>query len=145
MSKSQRPLRSTAWFGREDKDGFLHRSWMRNQGLPSHLFDGRPVIGICNTFSELTPCNGHFRGLAERVKRGVYEAGGLPLRSDRMGAREHLGAVVLGGVLLLPGPETESRDRRFCRAWLSKPTAWAELSLAESRNAAKPHMKPTRT
>jgi dihydroxy-acid dehydratase len=52
---------------------------MRNQGLPPHLFDGRPVIGICNTFSELTPCNAHFRQLAERVKRGVYEAGGLPL------------------------------------------------------------------
>jgi L-arabonate dehydrase len=79
MSDPGRPLRSTAWFGPADKDGFLHRSWMRNQGLPPHLFDGRPVIGICNTFSELTPCNAHFRQLAERVKRGVYEAGGLPL------------------------------------------------------------------
>ena len=79
MSKSNRPLRSTAWFGPTDKDGFIHRSWMRNQGLPTHVFDGRPVIGICNTFSELTPCNAHFRELAEHVKRGVYEAGGLPL------------------------------------------------------------------
>ena len=79
MSDPQHPLRSTAWFGGQDKDGFIHRSWMRNQGLPAHLFDGRPVIGICNTFSELTPCNAHFRLLAERVKRGVYEAGGLPL------------------------------------------------------------------
>ncbi len=79
MSDPRRPLRSTAWFGPADKDGFLHRSWMRNQGLPPHLFDGRPVIGICNTFSELTPCNAHFRQLAERVKHGVYEAGGLPL------------------------------------------------------------------
>ncbi len=76
MSK---PYRSTAWFGHPDKDGFLHRSWMKNQGFPADLFDGRPVIGICNTFSELTPCNAHFRDLAERVKRGVYEAGGFPL------------------------------------------------------------------
>ncbi len=79
MSESSQPLRSTHWFGQKGKDGFIHRSWMRNQGLPPHLFDGRPVIGICNTFSELTPCNAHFRTLAERVKRGVYEAGGLPL------------------------------------------------------------------
>ena len=52
---------------------------MRNQGHPNHLFDGRPVIGICNTWSELTPCNGHFREIAESVKKGVYEAGGFPL------------------------------------------------------------------
>ena len=59
--------------------GFMYRSWMRNQGVPEHEFDGRPVIGICNTWSELTPCNGHFRDLAEAVKRGIYEAGGFPL------------------------------------------------------------------
>ncbi len=79
MTKSRPPLRSQAWFGPKDKDGFIHRSWMRNQGYPDHLFDGRPVIGICNTFSELTPCNAHFRKLADHVKRGVYEAGGFPL------------------------------------------------------------------
>ena len=79
MSDVNKPLRSTAWFGHPDRDGFLHRSWMKNQGFPADLFDGRPVIGICNTFSELTPCNAHFRELAERVKRGVYEAGGFPL------------------------------------------------------------------
>ncbi len=78
MAKT-RKLRSAEWFGKADKDGFLHRSWMKNQGLPHHLFDGRPVIGICNTWSELTPCNAHFRDLAERVKRGVYEAGGFPV------------------------------------------------------------------
>ena len=72
-------LRSTGWFGKSDKDGFAHRSWMRNQGLPSHLFDGRPVIGICNTWSETNPCNAHFRDLAEKVKRGIFEAGGFPL------------------------------------------------------------------
>jgi dihydroxy-acid dehydratase len=79
MSDVKKPLRSTAWFGHPDRDGFLHRSWMKNQGFPADLFDGRPVIGICNTFSELTPCNAHFRELTERVKRGVYEAGGFPL------------------------------------------------------------------
>ena len=57
----KKPLRSTHWFGHPDRDGFAHRSWMRNQGLPPDLFDGRPVIGICNTWSELTPCNAHFR------------------------------------------------------------------------------------
>jgi dihydroxyacid dehydratase/phosphogluconate dehydratase len=71
--------RSKYWFGQKGMDGFHHRSWMKNQGLPHHLFDGRPVIGICNTWSELTPCNAHFRVLAERVKRGIYEAGGFPV------------------------------------------------------------------
>lgn len=71
--------RSSQWFGPLDKSGFIHRSWMKNQGFPEDLFDGRPVIGICNTWSELTPCNAHFRRIAEHVKRGVYEAGGFPL------------------------------------------------------------------
>jgi L-arabonate dehydrase len=75
----KRRLRSQAWFGGLDKDAFIHRSWMKNSGHPDDAFDGRPVIGICNTFSELTPCNAHFRQLVEHVKRGVYEAGGLPL------------------------------------------------------------------
>ena len=79
MSDDKKPYRSTAWFGHPDRDGFLHRSWMKNQGFPADLFDGRPVIGICNTWSELTPCNAHFRELAEQVKRGVYEAGGFPV------------------------------------------------------------------
>src|SRR5271169_4510843 len=86
----KRKLRSTAWFGAEDRDGFIHRSWMKNQGLPDHLFDGRPVIGICNTFSELTPCNAHFRELAEQVKIGVYEAGGFPLEFPVMSLGETL-------------------------------------------------------
>ena len=75
---TKRAYRSAAWFGKHDKDGFIHRSWMRNQGLPADVFDGRPVIGICNTWSELTPCNAHLRTIAEYVKRGVWEAGGLP-------------------------------------------------------------------
>ena len=80
--------RSQAWFGREGKDGFLYRSWMKNQGWPHDLFDGRPVIGICNTWSELTPCNAHFRELAEYVKRGVWEAGGFPLEFPVMSLGE---------------------------------------------------------
>ena len=74
-----RTLRSQAWYGGDSRDAIYHRSWMKNQGLPADLFDGRPVIGICNTWSELTPCNAHLRDLAERVKHGVYEAGGLPV------------------------------------------------------------------
>src|SRR3954471_11874625 len=72
-------LRSADWFGKDDKMGFVHRSWLRNQGYPDDYFRGRPVIGICNTWSELTPCNGHLRDFAEVVKRGVIDAGGFPL------------------------------------------------------------------
>jgi L-arabonate dehydrase len=86
--KQRRRYRSAAWFAKRDKDGFVHRSWMRNQGLPDHVFDGRPVIGICNTWSELTPCNAHFRQIAEHVKRGVWEAGGLPLEFPVMSLGE---------------------------------------------------------
>ncbi|MDX0758863.1 dihydroxy-acid dehydratase [Sinorhizobium medicae] len=74
-----RKLRSQDWFGGTGKNAIMHRSWMKNQGLPADTFDGRPIIGICNTWSELTPCNAHLRDLAERVKRGVYEAGGFPV------------------------------------------------------------------
>lgn len=85
-----RTLRSHEWFGKQDKDGFIHRSWMRNQGLPDSVFDGRPVIGIANTFSELTPCNAHFRELAERVKRGVWESGGVPFEFPVLSTGETL-------------------------------------------------------
>jgi dihydroxy-acid dehydratase len=81
-------LRSYEWFGKPDRDSMVHRSWMKNQGLPHHLFDGRPVIGICNTWSEVTPCNAHFREIAERVKRGVLEAGGFPLEFPVMSLGE---------------------------------------------------------
>src|SRR6187399_2085460 len=89
-SKVKRRLRSQDWFGKQDKDGFIHRSWLKNQGYPDDMFDGRPVIGICNTWSELTPCNGHFRELSEFVKRGVYEAGGFPLEFPVMSLGETL-------------------------------------------------------
>src|ERR1700680_3773131 len=81
-------LRSQEWYGRQDRDGFMHRSWMKNQGWPHDLFDGRPVIGICNTWSELTPCNAHFREIAEFVQRGVWEAGGFPLEFPVMSLGE---------------------------------------------------------
>lgn len=90
MSTDGKKFRSAEWFGRSDQDGVLHRSWMRNQGFPDDVFDGRPVIGICNTWSELTPCNAHFRALAERVKRGVWEAGGFPLEFPVMSSGETL-------------------------------------------------------
>ena len=77
-------LRSQDWFGKKDKDGIIYRSWMKNQGMPTDMFDGRPVIGICNTYSELTPCNAHFRSHAESVKRGVLEAGGFPVEFPYM-------------------------------------------------------------
>ncbi len=76
------------WFGEEGRNGFIHRSWMRAQGFSDEVFDGRPVIGICNTWSELTPCNAHLRRLAESVKRGVWQAGGFPLEFPVMSLGE---------------------------------------------------------
>jgi dihydroxy-acid dehydratase len=85
-----KPLRSTSWFGRQDIYGFIYRSWTKNRGIPQDQFDGRPVIGICNTYSELVPCNSHFRTLAEHVKAGVLEAGGFPLEFPVMSLGETL-------------------------------------------------------
>jgi Dehydratase family len=112
-SKEPSAYRSTQWFGLKDKNGFLYRrwempglpkrfvfcvdlcpfpalSWLKNQGYPDDVFDGRPVIGICQTHSDFTPCNGHFRELAEYVKRGVWEAGGFPLEFPCMSLGESL-------------------------------------------------------
>lgn len=83
-------LRSQEWFGKKGKDGFIYRAWMKNQGIPHYEFTGKPVIGICNTWSELTPCNAHFRDLAESVKKGVWEAGGFPLEFPVMSLGETL-------------------------------------------------------
>jgi len=83
-------LRSQNWFGKKGKDGFIYRAWMKNQGIPDDEFQGKPVIGICNTWSELTPCNAHFRELAESVKKGVLEAGGFPLEFPVMSLGETL-------------------------------------------------------
>ena len=86
--KDRRSLRSARSYGNPGRDGFIHRSWMKSQGLPDDAFDGRPVIGICNTWSELTPCNAGLRDVAEHVKRGVWEAGGLPLEFPAMSLGE---------------------------------------------------------
>ncbi|MFY7792484.1 MAG: IlvD/Edd family dehydratase [Chitinophagaceae bacterium] len=83
-------LRSAQWFGRTGKDGFIYRAWMKNQGIPDEEFRGKPVIGICNTWSELTPCNAHFRELAESVKKGVIAAGGFPVEFPVMSLGETL-------------------------------------------------------
>src|ERR1700761_2201706 len=83
-------LRSQQWFGKKGKDGFIYRAWMKNQGIPAHQLQGKPVIGICNTWSELTPCNAHFRELAESVKHGIYEAGGFPVEFPVMSLGETL-------------------------------------------------------
>jgi dehydratase ilvD1 len=88
MTNEKKPLRSHKSYGPKDKDGFIHRSWMKSQGFPADVFDGRPVIGICNTWSELTPCNSGLRDLAEYVKRGVWEAGGLPVEFPAMSLGE---------------------------------------------------------
>ena len=88
MSDDKPPFRSRKSYGRKDRDGFIHRSWMRTEGLPDSAFDGRPIVGICNTWSELTPCNAHLRDIAEYVKRGVWEAGGVPLEFPAMSLGE---------------------------------------------------------
>ena len=88
MSDRSRKLRSQSWFGGTGRNAMMHRSWMKNEGMPADSFDGRPVIGICNTWSELTPCNAHLRGLAESVRRGVLEAGGFPVEFPVMSLGE---------------------------------------------------------
>ena len=93
VSTSQQPgpaRRSSAWWGPKDRSGFLHRSWMHIEGFSSEVFDGRPVIGIANSWSELTPCNSHLRRVAEAVKRGVWQAGGFPLEFNTMSLGETL-------------------------------------------------------
>jgi L-arabonate dehydrase len=87
------PLRSRNWFGRQDLDGFVHRSWLKAEGFSDHMFDGRPVVGIANSWSELTNCNAHLRQLADAVKRGVWSAGGFPLEFP---------TISLGEVLMKP-------------------------------------------
>lgn len=83
-------LRSTAWFAAEGRPGMIYRSWLRAEGFTPEVFDGRPVIGIANSWSELTPCNAHLRGVAEAVKRGVWQAGGFPLEFPTMSLGETL-------------------------------------------------------
>ena len=88
-AKWPRRLRSQEWYGGTSRDSIYHRGWMRNQGYPEDLFDGRPIIGILNTWSELTPCNGHLNELAEKVKAGIWEAGGFPVEVPVFSASEN--------------------------------------------------------
>ena len=121
-------LRSATWFGSKDRDGFIHRSWMKNQGHPDHLFDGRPVIGICNTWSELTPCNALFApsritSNAVSMKREVplefpvMSLGETLVRPRRCSfaiwsawmSRKRFGANPIDGVILLAGCDKTTR------------------------------------
>lgn len=88
-AKWPRVLRSQSWFAGNSRDAIYHRGWLKNQGYPHDLFDGRPIIGILNTWSDLTPCNGHLRELAEKVKAGVWEAGGFPVEVPVFSASEN--------------------------------------------------------
>lgn len=85
-------VRSQGWYGGAGRDPFIHRAWMR-RGVPDHAFDGRPQIAIANTASDLTPCNMHLNEVAEYVKQGVWEAGGVPV---------NLPVVSLGETLVKP-------------------------------------------
>ena len=116
-------LRSQEWFGRQDRDGFIYRSWMKNQGWPHDMFNGRPVIGICNTWSEFTPCNAHFREIAEWVKRGVWEAGGFPLEFPVMS---------LGEVLLKEKKYPQAAAELDKAAILAPADPWTRIQLGKS-------------
>src|SRR5580704_6592970 len=84
--------RSSQWYAGNDRDGYIHRAWMR-RGLPAHAFDGRPHIAIANSTSDLAPCNSHLDEVADSVKQGVWEAGGVPM---------NLPVVSLGETLVRP-------------------------------------------
>ena len=141
-SSTPKKRRSQAWFEGRSKDNFIHRSWMKSEGLPDDSFDGRPVIGICNTWSDLTPCNHHFRDLAERVRHGVLQAGGLPLEFPvsslgetlmrptamlfrnlaSMDVEEALRAHPLDGVVLLAGCDKTTPATLMGAASVNLPT-----------------------
>jgi dihydroxy-acid dehydratase len=108
------PLRSRNWFGRNDLDGFVHRSWLKAEGFGDAVFDGRPVVGIANSWSELTNCNAHLRQVADAVKRGVWSAGGFPVEFP---------TISLGEVLMKPTTmlvrESDGDGRRGVFARLS--------------------------
>ena len=139
---TRKPLRSTRSFGKLDKDGFIHRSWLKGTGLPEDAFDGRPIIGICNTWSELVTCQSHLREIADHVKRGVWEAGGVPLEFPAMSlpetqmrptamlfrnllameVEESLRANPLDGVVLLGGCDKTTPGQLMGAASVDLPT-----------------------
>ena len=132
--RSQAKLRSQSWFGGNDKDGFIHRSWMRAEGFAPDVFDGRPVIGICNSWSELTSCNVHLRRVAESVKRGVWEAGGWPLEFPTIS----LGETYMRPTTMLfripIGCNASSRTSRPIRHW---PLSAAKTMSAPMANGSR--------
>ena len=130
LIKKTKP-RSVQWFGRQDIYGFIYRSWVKNRGVPQDQFDGRPVIGICNTWSELTPCNTHFRVLAEHVRHGILEAGGFPLEFPVMS---------LGETLLRP----TAMLYRNLAAWTSRNRSAATRSTAWCCSPAATRPRPRR-
>ncbi len=150
----KRRLRSQDWFGSDGKDGFIHRSSMKMQGLPDHVFDGRPVIDICNTWSEFNPCNAGLKGLAEHVKRGIWEAGGLPLEfpvgslgEDQMRptamlfrnllamqVEESIRAHGMDGVVLLAGCDKTTPAQLMGAASVDLPTIMISAGPALSGN-----------
>jgi dihydroxy-acid dehydratase len=93
IANGKEPLRSREWFGRKDLQGFSHRAYLRAEGFTPQVFENKPVVGICNSWSELTTCNAHLRQVAEAVKRGVWAAGGFPLEFP---------TISLGEVLMKP-------------------------------------------
>src|SRR6201986_4418451 len=106
---ADKKFRSARSYGKMDRDGFIHRSWLKGTGLPNHAFDGRPIIGICNTWSELVTCQVHLRDLAEHVKRGVWEAGGVPLEFPAMSLPEtqmRPTAMLFRNLLAMEGEES---------------------------------------
>src|SRR6058998_2178786 len=142
MKKPNPKQRSIQWFARQDIYGFIYRSWMKNRGVPQDMFDGRPVIGICNTWSELTPCNTHFRVLADHVSHGVLDAGGYPLEFPvmslgeaimrpttmlyrnlaSMDVEESIRANPLDGVVLLAGCDKTTPSTLMGAASVNLPT-----------------------
>ncbi len=155
--------RSSEWFDRRDLDGFLHRSWLKATGVTNEAFRGRPVIGICNSWSELVNCNVHLRGLAAAVKRGVLQAGGFPLEFPvmslgeslmkpttmlyrnlmAMDVEESIRAYPLDGVVLLTGCDKTNPASIMGAASANIPaivvTGWpdAERPLARARSSAR--------
>ena len=134
--KSPMVSRSSQWFARDDIYGFIYRSWTKNRGIPHDQFDGRPVIGICNTWSELTPCNSHFRLLADQVRQGVLEAGGFPLEFPVTSLGETLvrpTAMLLRNLASMDVEETirandGSRDRAAKMLDISMATLYRKLA-----------------
>ena len=136
-----RQLRSQHWYGGTSRDTIYHRGWMKNQGWPHDLFDGRPVIGILNTWSELNSCHAHFRERAGDVKRGVLAAGGFPVELPSLSVDEsftkptsmlYRNMLAMETEELLRARRTWSRRTAGARRRSWRLTGWMSSSLATS-------------